>query len=327
MGMTRSRFLTLRRVLGGARSITDDPPPANLEYLRLMYASTRDWYTAAETKAQLLLAVNGVFVTLLFGLLFGNADGVHAGSRTFGLDTWIFAGVSVLALLVAVSCAVLSLWSLHGRAGRDFARLRIDPAAPDSYRPEVLWYFGHLARLPRDAAEAKLRESNRQDETEALIYHVIDLSRKVLRKHRWVNAGWAFYCACTVRSCGSWDELLRAQQAPGYKRRPGPRRGDRRAALPQRDVRHPSSSRADRGASDLRVQAERHPAAAPSAGRHWLATTALAPLRPRLTRTGGRRNCRTALNAAMTVRSDDSSPDVACHGSGSAGAARVLFGT
>jgi hypothetical protein len=197
MGMTRSRLLTMRRVLSGARSAgarsaTDDPLPANLEYLRLMYASTRDWYTAAETKAQLLLAVNGVFVTLLFGFLFGNADGVHAGSRAFGLDTWIFAGFSVLALLAAVSCAVLSLWSLHGRAQRDFARLRVEPAAPDSYRPEALWYFGYLARLPPDAAEAKLRESNHQDETEALIYHVIDLSRKVLRKHKWVNAGWAF---------------------------------------------------------------------------------------------------------------------------------------
>jgi Pycsar effector protein len=191
MGMTRSRFLTMRRVLSGARSVTDDPPPANVEYLRLMYASTRDWYTAAETKAQLLLAVNGVFVTLLFGFLFGNADGVHAGSRAFGLDTLIFASVSVLALLAAVSCAVLSLWSLHGRAGRDFARLGVEPAAPDSYRPEVLWYFGYLARLPPDAAEAQLRAADRKTETEALIYHVIDLSRKVLRKHRWVNAGWA----------------------------------------------------------------------------------------------------------------------------------------
>ena len=29
---------------------------ASLEYLRLAYAYTRDWYTAAEMKAQLLLA-------------------------------------------------------------------------------------------------------------------------------------------------------------------------------------------------------------------------------------------------------------------------------
>jgi hypothetical protein len=62
---------------------------ANVEYLRRVYASTREWYTADETKAQLLLAVNGAFVTVLFGVLFSRSDDVRARADYFGLDTWI----------------------------------------------------------------------------------------------------------------------------------------------------------------------------------------------------------------------------------------------
>ena len=61
---------------------------ATVEYLRHMYAMTRAWYTAAETKAQLLLAVNGLFVTILFGILFGNSGGRQLRSARFGSGTW-----------------------------------------------------------------------------------------------------------------------------------------------------------------------------------------------------------------------------------------------
>jgi hypothetical protein len=38
-----------------------------------MYDRVVDWYKVAETKAQLLLTVNGAFVTVAFGLLSGSA--------------------------------------------------------------------------------------------------------------------------------------------------------------------------------------------------------------------------------------------------------------
>ena len=165
---------------------------ANVEYLRHMYAMTRAWYTAAETKAQLLLAVNGLFVTVLFGILFGNSGGRHLGIAKFGPATWVLISVSVAALVIAIICAALCLWSLHGRAKADFGPLKVDPGKPASYQPEVLWYFGHLAYLERGAVKERLRSVDRRFEIETLSYHVVDLARKVLRKHRYVNAGWAF---------------------------------------------------------------------------------------------------------------------------------------
>jgi hypothetical protein len=157
-----------------------------------MYAMTRAWYTAAETKAQLLLAVNGLFVTVLFGILFGNSGDRHLGAARFGSGTWVLLSVSAVALVIAIICAALCLWSLHGRARAEFDGLRVDPEEPASYQPEVLWYFGHLAHLKRGAVKERLRSVDRRVEIETLSYHVVDLAHKVLRKHRWVNAGWAF---------------------------------------------------------------------------------------------------------------------------------------
>jgi hypothetical protein len=165
---------------------------ANVEYLRHMYAMTRVWYVAAETKAQLLLAVNGLFVTVLFGILFGNSGDRHLGAGDFRLGTWVLISVSVVALVIAIICAALCLWSFHGRAKDEFDSLGVDPENPASYQPESLWYFGHVAHLEPGAVKERLRSVDRRFEIETLSYHVVDLAHKVLRKHRWVNAGWAF---------------------------------------------------------------------------------------------------------------------------------------
>lgn len=164
---------------------------AAADYNRRVYASTREWYNVAEAKAQLLLTVNGVFVTILSSLLFSRIGNIHAGISNFGPVTWFFLGVSVAALVCALTCAAGCLWSWHSQSGKEFAQLGVNPGDPASYRPEVLWYFGHLARLQPDGAVERLRKADRTFEAETLSYNVVDLAAKVLRKHRLVNAGWA----------------------------------------------------------------------------------------------------------------------------------------
>lgn len=187
----------VQRSRGAAAAVLAEQPQvekdkANVEYLRHMYAMTRAWYTAAETKAQLLLAVNGLFVTVLFGILFGNSGDRHLGAANFGSGTWVLISFSVVALAIAIICAALCLWSLHGRAKAEFGSFQVDSEDPDSFPPEVLWYFGHLTHLKRDVVKKRLRSVDRRFEIETLSYHVVDLAHKVLRKHRYVNAGWAF---------------------------------------------------------------------------------------------------------------------------------------
>jgi hypothetical protein len=182
-------------------------------YIRRVYASTREWYAVAETKAQLLLTVNGVFVTVLFGVMFGKLGDVHAGATArFGPETWVFLGVAVAALVSALVCAAGCLWSFHGHAKEEFAHLGVNPDDPTTYRPEVLWYFGHLAHLQLDAAAETLRRADQNFEAETLSYNVVDLSVKVLRKHRLVNAGWALTALALIALVAAGTSFfLRAQ--------------------------------------------------------------------------------------------------------------------
>ena len=46
-------------------------PTAGVEYARRMYDRVIDWYKVAESKAQLILTVNGVFVSVAFGVSAG----------------------------------------------------------------------------------------------------------------------------------------------------------------------------------------------------------------------------------------------------------------
>ncbi|MET9785556.1 Pycsar system effector family protein [Streptomyces canus] len=151
-----------------------------------------DWYKVAEAKAQLILTVNGVLVTLAFGTAAGHVDDGRDLGRVTGVETWCFFIAVVAALLGAVVCAAACMWSRHGTNYKGtFARLDVNPEDPASYRPEVLWYFGDLAHLEMEAAVTLIGRADRTFEITALSYNVVHLSGIVLRKHRFVNAGWA----------------------------------------------------------------------------------------------------------------------------------------
>jgi len=183
-------------------------PPHEVEYLRRVYANTREWYAVAEKKAQLLLTANGAFVTIVFGALLSRNGSAYASAARAHLATIIFLGASGVAVVAAIACAALSLWSLHGKADAELLRLGVDPANPDSYKPEALWYFGHLARLREDAAVRALSRAGQECEVAALSLNTVDLARKVLRKHRWVNAGWGLTSIGLITLAGAAASFL-----------------------------------------------------------------------------------------------------------------------
>ena len=185
------------------------PDDETLEYVRRVYATAREWYTVAELKAQLLLVANGTFLTISLGAVFGNVKDLAVIIDGSGSYTLVFFGIALAAVVSAVICAALCLLSLHGgKSRRDLSSLGVDVEDPGTYRPEALWYFGHLARLKPDDAAARLRGADRQFEITALIWNVLELSRRVLRKHRYVNAGWAFTAGALVALAAGVASLI-----------------------------------------------------------------------------------------------------------------------
>ena len=179
----------------------------DVEYLRRVYVSTREWYVAVEKKAQLLLTANGAFVTIVLGTLLGRAGTADADVRIGPAGVILFS-VSGSSVVAAITCATLSLWSLHGNSRADLEQLKVRPDEPASYRPEALWYFGHLALLQREAAVDTLLRGDRIDEAKALSYNLVDLARKVMRKHQWVNAGWALTAVALITLAGATASVL-----------------------------------------------------------------------------------------------------------------------
>lgn len=165
--------------------------PPNVEYARRMYDRAIDWYKIAESKAQLILTVNGAFVTITFGLVSGSVP-EHGRSRSvIGPETWVFLAVAVAAVCGSIAAATACLQSRHDYNIRtDFKQLGIVRDDEATYRPEGLWYFGHLATLRWQWVVDKLRAADDHFELTTLTYNVHGLAKIVLRKHRLINAGW-----------------------------------------------------------------------------------------------------------------------------------------
>ncbi|MDH6215689.1 hypothetical protein [Streptomyces pseudovenezuelae] len=172
-----------------------------------------DWYKVAESKAQFVLTVNGLLVTAIFSITAGHISDGREMAKVAGIETWCFFLFSTGALLGAVACAAACLWSRHGSNYKGtFALLGMNPEDPTSYRPEVLWYFGDLAHLEMEPAAALISRADRKFEITTLSYNVVHLARIVLRKHRFMNAGWAL-TALAIASLilGGVSVFVRAQ--------------------------------------------------------------------------------------------------------------------
>ena len=94
----------------------------------------------------------------------------------------------------AIFCAI---WCLMARGCRSkeidktFADYAVDPDRGDTYRPEITVFFANLARLRPEHFVEQMRAIGPQFVVQALATDHIDWSRKILDKHRLVNAAFS----------------------------------------------------------------------------------------------------------------------------------------
>lgn len=107
-------------------------------------------------------------MTIFFGITAQTLTRDHLLTTLFGGETWFFLSLSTGSVLGAVTCAVACLWSRHGANSKGtFAELNVKPAEPDTYRPEVLWYFGSLANLQMEPAVTLISRADARFEVTA----------------------------------------------------------------------------------------------------------------------------------------------------------------
>lgn len=167
-------------------------PPA-LTYSRSIYASVLDWYKVADTKGQLLLTLNGIYITVLSSIVIISPKDLVNRKASLTPVTWLFLGGAAAATIVSILSAIACLHSRLSNSKLDKTRddfLKTDSAARDTYRPAVTFWFGTIARMDQRIGMEMLQSADEAFELAALTEEIFLLARNVLTKHRWVNRGW-----------------------------------------------------------------------------------------------------------------------------------------
>jgi hypothetical protein len=162
-----------------------------------IYANVLDWYKIADSKAQLILTLDGVFVTIVTGTVFAKPDELLARQRIFRWETWTLLSVAALAIVFSIICAVLCLHSQLRESQLNFLvkDYGVDRKNIKTYTPAVAWWFGMIASLESDIVIKYLRKADEAFERDAMAHQIVVLSDHSLKKHRWVNRGWLFAAA------------------------------------------------------------------------------------------------------------------------------------
>ena len=168
-------------------------PQGPLIYSRSVYTSLMDWYKVADAKGQLLLTLNGVYITALSSIVIISPQSLDDRKANVPSVGWFFFAGAAAAAVISILSATCCLQSRLSNADLDrVLDISIEPnsTGPDRYRPAVTFWFGTIARLDPSVGLKMLRNADEAFELAALTEEIFLLAPNVLAKHRWVNKGW-----------------------------------------------------------------------------------------------------------------------------------------
>jgi hypothetical protein len=173
----------------------------SVEYARRLYEDVRGWYDSADTKAQVVLAIDGAFLVFLTGAIFAKPDDLGAVVGSFSAWTWSLLALTTLCLMASVICAICCLWSRIYSASEleEFVEISQSESGDSAhYASRVMWFFQIVAVLEESRFRSTLEAVNGSFEIEAMGPQIQILSRNVRTKHRYVNAGFVLAAATLI---------------------------------------------------------------------------------------------------------------------------------
>ena len=188
---------------------TTPAPDEALEYARRLYSSVRDWYETADRKAQLVLTLDGVFVTFVSTSLAAKATELSQTVSTFGPETWVLLGAALASLVLSLFSCLVCLVSRHTEANTSFLHLLFqdltaDPNPPEPGQldtgPENLWYYELILKIGKSQFLEAAGGATSHLETKVLLRQVWRLGGIVRGKYIWVNRAFSFTALTLVFS-------------------------------------------------------------------------------------------------------------------------------
>lgn len=167
------------------------------EYSRRLFERIIDWYKNADAKAQIILTLDGAFVTFLTTSIFRNPDDLSRITHRFTSATWLFLVIMCVCLAGSILCALMCLWSrVFLSPKRDKVLLlekkRIAQAsASEGYSPSVMLFFRTICWLDHDKFQEQLLGMDQEFAIRAFASQSYLLSRRVYVKHLLIDFGFA----------------------------------------------------------------------------------------------------------------------------------------
>ena len=172
----------------------------SVAYARRLYDDIRRWYDNADSKAQVVLAIDGAFLAFLTGSMFAKPTDLRAVVGSFSDWTWPLLLLMTLCLMGSLMSAIWCLWSRtwsKSELMKYVGDAQEEKPDADDYAPKVMWFFQMITVLDKDRFRTTLDAVNDPFELEAMASQIPILSKHVRSKHRYVNYGFAL-AALTV---------------------------------------------------------------------------------------------------------------------------------
>jgi hypothetical protein len=165
-----------------------------LDYSRLLLERVIDWYKNADSKAQIILTINGAFLTFLTTSIFKNPEELSKIIQRFTVCTWIFLMLMCVCLVGSIISALMCLWSrvfLFNKRDEILVREKKKIKDAERYSPNVMLFFETISWLNHDKFQSQLSGVDKEFEIKALASQCYLLSKRVYIKHWLINFGFA----------------------------------------------------------------------------------------------------------------------------------------
>ena len=166
-----------------------------LDYSRALYDEVVDWYKNADGKAQILLALLGVFIGFFTSSVFAKADDLGKIVNCFTPLIWFVLAAMAMTVTCAVLFGLACLWSRIPMRGYIFRKSGAELAGESNGPPisaREAGFFGIIWTLHKGRFQARLQELTSEAEVEIRTEQIHVLSRNVFKKHLLVDFGFFF---------------------------------------------------------------------------------------------------------------------------------------
>jgi len=163
-----------------------------LDYARDLYKLIVDWYKNADSKAQVLLTLDGVFLTFLTTSIFTNPEESSKLFAMFTTTIWLFLLAMCACLTVSIFSAFACLWSrlyLPPTIDLVLHKQGIRPSEGKTYPSRALGFFQFIGHFQEYQFRERLNTLDHQEEMKILAFQLIEVSKNVTKKHFWVDCG------------------------------------------------------------------------------------------------------------------------------------------